>query len=154
MATLDNGAILREVYAAWNKKDLNRVASYATSDARMKNVPLGATTGFREYTEGWARAFPDGQIQVTTLVAQGDNVVAECIGRGTHTGALTGPAGDIPATGRHVELQFVEFYRFSNGKITEGRMYFDAATMMAQLGLAASATTTQRQTTSAPEKRH
>ena len=154
MATLDNGAVLREVYAAWNKKDLNRVASYAASDARMGNVPFGTTLGFREYTEGWAKAFPDGKIQVTTLVAQGDNVIAECVGRGTHTGALTGTAGEIPATGRHVELQFVECYRFRNGKIAEGRIYFDAASMMAQLGLPAGATSTQRSMSAAPGKRH
>ena len=60
MATKDLGATVREMYDAWNAKDMDRCASYAHADARIKNVPFGAMVGFREYIEGWARAFPDG----------------------------------------------------------------------------------------------
>jgi len=139
MATLDNAAIVREAYEAWNAKDMDRVVSYATPDARMTNVPFGAKLGYREYVENWAKGFPDGRIEPTNLVSQGDYVVAEFTGRGTHTGTLTTPRGELPATGKRVEMPFVEIYRFRNGKIAEGRIYFDAATMMAQLGLGAGA---------------
>jgi predicted ester cyclase len=155
MATLDNAAILREVYEAWNKKDLDRVASYAAPDARITVVPFGSKMTVREYEENWARAFPDGKIEMTNLVSQGDLVVAEFTGRGTHTGPLQGPGGEIAPTGRRAELQCVECLRFRNGKITEGRAYFDSATLMAQLGMAAGATEAQgRATATTPQPRH
>lgn len=152
MATVDNAAILREVYEAWNKKDLERVASFSMPDTRVTVVPFGSKMTAREYEENWARAFPDGKIEVTNLVAQGDLVVAEFTGRGTHTGPLMGPGGEIPPTGRRVELQCVECLRFRNGKIVEARAYFDAATLMTQIGITAGAAAQARTTT--PQPRH
>jgi predicted ester cyclase len=139
MATTDSASIVRTIHEAFNDKDFDRLASCADRAAMMRNVPFGADLGFREYAESWARAFPDGKIEVRTLVAQGDQVIAELIGRGTHTGPLAGPGGTISATGRRVELPCVEIYRCRNGKIVEGRAYFDAAHLMAQLGLGAGA---------------
>jgi predicted ester cyclase len=137
------------MYEAWNAKDLDRCASYAHPDARMTNVPFGAKLGFREYIENWARAFPDGKIEVTNLVSQGNSVIAEFTGSGTHTGTLKGPTGDLAPTGRRVEMSFVESYRFRGDKLAEGRIYFDAFTFFTQLGVgaptqAAAATTTQQ----------
>ncbi len=144
MATLDNAGIIREMYDAWNDKDLDRYASLATADARMTCVPFGAKLGFREYGEGWARAFPDGKVELVNLVAQGDMVVGEFTGRGTHTGVLKGPIGEVPPTGRRVEMSFVEVYRLRNGKISEGKVYFDAGPMLAQLGILPEVAATQQ----------
>lgn len=155
MATLDNGSIVRGAYEAWNAKDLDRAASFAASDARITSVPFGTKLSYREYIENWATAFPDGQIDVQNLVAQGDCVIAEFTGRGTHTGVLKAPTGDVSPTGRRAELGFVEVYRIRNGKIAEGRMYFDAATMMRQLGIGAAAqaaSTTARETTTTAQR--
>jgi predicted ester cyclase len=135
MATLDNAAIIREVQKAWNEKDMERFASFATADARMTNVPFGTKVPFREYGQIWATAFPDGEIELVNLVAQGDLVMTEFTGRGTHTGVLRTPTGEIAPTGRKVEMSFAEMYRFRNGKITDGKLYFDSATMLTQLGL-------------------
>lgn len=62
-------------------------------------------------------------------------MVVEFMGRGTHTGPLHTPTGDVPATGRRVDLPFCDVHRIEDGKITNGRSYFDLATMMRQLGL-------------------
>jgi predicted ester cyclase len=137
MATQDLGAVLREAYDAWNRKELDACASHAHGDAQMLNVPFGATLGFRDYIENWARAFPDGEIKVTNLLSEGDSVIAEFIGSGTHTGTLKGPTGDLAPTGRRVEMPFVESYRFRGDKIAEGRVYFDAFTLFTQLGVGA-----------------
>jgi predicted ester cyclase len=139
MATQDLGATVREMYEAWNAKDMDRCASYAHADARMTNVPFGAKLGYREYIENWARAFPDGKIELTSLVVQGDKAMAEFTGRGTHTGPLKGPTGDLPATQRRVELKCVECYEFRGGKVAEGRQYFDAYSLFTQLGVGAPA---------------
>jgi steroid delta-isomerase-like uncharacterized protein len=155
MATLDNAAVAREVIDAFNKKDLDRLASCASADAKVTLVPFGTKLGFREDAENWARAFPDGELEVTSLVGQGDTVICELTARGTHQGALKAPTGDIPATGRRVEMGCVQSFRLRNGKIVESRVYFDTATMLAQLGLSAGAPATQAQArTATQEQRH
>lgn len=136
MATFDNTAILKEYYRAFDEKDFERARTLVQPDALMQNVPLGATMKLIEASQGWASAFPDGKVEVLNLVAQGDQVVAEFIGRGTHTGALLGPGGmRIPPTGRRLELRFVEIVEFRNGRMAAGRQYFDALGLMTQLGL-------------------
>jgi predicted ester cyclase len=137
MAAQDLGKIVRDMYEAWNAKDMDRCASYAHSDAKMTNVPFGSKHGFREYVEGWANAFPDGKIQITKCVVQGDDVVCEFTGRGTHTGTLKGPAGDLGPTNRRLELQVVDSFRFRDGRIVEGRCYYDAFSLFKQLGIGA-----------------
>lgn len=139
MATQDLGKIIREMYDAWNAKDMERCASFAHPDARMTNVPFGATVTYREHVEGWARAFPDGKIQLENVVVQGDRAIAEFTGRGTHTGALRGPTGELPPTGRRLEMSCVEAYLFRDGKLAEGRIYFDAFSMFTKLGVGAGA---------------
>lgn len=139
MATQDLGAAVREMYEAWNAKDMERCASYAHADARMRIVPFGAALGFREYIENWARAFPDGRIELTNVVVQGDKAIAEFIGRGTHTGTMKGPSGDLAPTGRRLEMACVESYSFRGGKLAEGRIYFDGFAFYSQLGIGAPA---------------
>jgi predicted ester cyclase len=137
MATPDNASILRAMYDAFNAKDIDRIMSHAEASARMRNVPFDVEVGLREYCENWVRAFPDARIEITALLAQDDQVVAEFTGKGTHDGPLSGPGGVIGATGRRVELPVVEIYRMREGKVAGGRCYFDAGSFMAQLGIGA-----------------
>jgi predicted ester cyclase len=139
MASQDLENVIREMYEAWNAKDLDRCASYAHPDTQMTNMPFGAKLPFREYIESWARAFPDGRIEPKTIVVQGDRAMAEFTGTGTHTGTLRAPMGELPPTQRRLELPFVESYRFRDGKLAEGRIYFDAFSMLKQLGVGAPA---------------
>jgi hypothetical protein len=55
---------------------------------------------------------------------------------GKHAGVLKTPSGDIPPTGRAIELPFCEVYRFQGGKISACNLYFDTGTLLRQLGLA------------------
>lgn len=137
MATTDTESILRAVYEAFNARDLEKLRSYASAGARVTNVPFGETLGFVEDFEAWAQAFPDGKIEVKTIIAQGDHGMAEIVGRGTHTGTLKSPTGDLPATGRRAELELAEVYDLRNGKITAMRYYFDAFSFLQQLGVGA-----------------
>jgi predicted ester cyclase len=76
-------------------------------------------------------------VTVDRVIAQDDAVVVEFTGRGTHTGPLATPAGDIPATGRSATLQFVDVYEVVGGKIKSQHNYFDSGALMAQLGIGA-----------------
>ena len=135
MARIDNVEIIRQVYQAFNDKALDRLLSYAKPDAKVLNVAFGETLSLRDYFYNWMTAFPDGQIEIVNLLTSGDRVVAEYIGRGTNTGKLLGPTGELSPTQRPVGMRFCEIYDLHDGKVAGGRVYFDSATMMRQLEL-------------------
>ena len=135
MAQLDNAEIVRQIYQAFNDKDLDRLLSYSQPDTKVLNVAFGKTLGLRDYFSNWMTGFPDGQIEIVNLVASADRVVAEFIGRGTNTGKLFGPTGELPPTQRRVEMRFCEIYDLRDGKVAGARTYYDSATMMRQLEL-------------------
>jgi predicted ester cyclase len=91
--------------------------------------------GYKQYIQSWMEAFPDGKVEVTHMVANDHSVVTEFRGQGVHTGPLASPAGPIPPTGRSIDLHFCETLEIEGGKVAKDRLYFDAATMMRQLGL-------------------
>ena len=83
----------------------------------------------------WADGFPDGRVEITNVVDGGDMVAIEYTGRGSQTGALASAQGEIPPTGRSVELQLCDVLEFEDGKVVRVRSYFDSGSLMAQLGL-------------------
>ena len=60
--------------------------------------------------------------------------VLEVTWKGTHTGPLTTAEGTIPASGKRQETPAVCVFTFEGGKINESRMYFDAMTLLNQVG--------------------
>jgi steroid delta-isomerase-like uncharacterized protein len=88
--------------------------------------------GFVEgYSKPWADAFSDGQVTKPKYYDAGDTVVTEFVGRGTNDG----PLGPMPASGRSVELPYLEIYHFNaDGKVVGGRAYFDQLDLLTQLG--------------------
>jgi steroid delta-isomerase-like uncharacterized protein len=134
-----NVLVARRYYDAFNRRALDEAAALVADDLEWTNHPLGAVyrgpAGFRRFLETYATAFPDSHTEVTSVVASGDRVIVEFIARGTHTGPLAGPVGDIRPTGRSVAIPLCEVLELRDGRIVAGRSYWDAATMMRQLGL-------------------
>ena len=64
--------------------------------------------------------------------------------RSLTTGTLRTPMGDVPPTGKRVELQLCEVHRIEGGKIRSSTSYFDSAAMTAQLGLMPETPTAER----------
>jgi predicted ester cyclase len=85
----------------------------------------------------WSTAFADAAVTIERIMAQDQQVAVEFTGRGTHTGTLSTVAGDIPATGRSVTLQFVDLIEFDDGKVKTQHSYVDTGSLMAQLGISA-----------------
>lgn len=126
---------------------LDQAVALVTDDLTSVDVATGVTTHgkqeFKRYFQGWATAFKDGRIEITNAAATEDTSVVEFVGRGTHTGPLSGPAGDIPATGRTIDIHFCSVSRFVNGKIAESRLYYDALGLLTQLGVIPAPATAQ-----------
>ena len=134
-----NRELATAVYDAFNRRDFAMEESFAAPDATITNMATGEVfrgpKGVRAYCENWSRAMPDARVQIDRIVAGDDGYIAEITGLGTHKGPLVSPAGTIQPTGRRLELHLVESVRVRDGKIVEGRTYFDVLSMMSQLGV-------------------
>lgn len=139
MAARDSATLARTLHDLFNRRDFARIDEFVAADVEWLNVATGETLrgpeGVRQFMQGWVDAFSDGKTEIENLYAGEDFAVVEFTGRGTHDGVLRGPAGEIPPTQRSVEMLFCEVYRIQNGTVVRGRTYFDAATMMGQLGV-------------------
>jgi steroid delta-isomerase-like uncharacterized protein len=78
----------------------------------------------------WREAFPDGQMTIDGLIAEGELVAALLTWHGTQEGTFYG----IPASGKHVEVTSIGIDRIVGGKIVAGWGEVDMLGMMQQLG--------------------
>ncbi|MFC4784380.1 ester cyclase [Nocardioides sp. MAHUQ-72] len=135
----DNTSLAREIHEAWNERNFDEIADATAPGGTITIVGSGDTfegpEGSRTYNSMWAEAFPDGLVTVNRVIGEGEHVVVEFTGRGTHTGTLRTSMGDFPATGRSMTLELCDVMEFEDGKIRSMRSYFDTGSMMAQLGL-------------------
>lgn len=88
-----------------------------------------------EFYGSWLSAFPDGRVEVHDVHIVDDVVTEEGTFSGTHDGVLQAPTGDIPPTGRSVNLPYIQVLRFHDGKHVSFNLTFDRLLMLEQLGL-------------------
>ena len=130
-----NVVMLRAAHESWNKRDFagvvsNAVKGLAYSD-HGRNITLNTRDKFREWTEGWAKAFSDGRITNPQYIDAGDIVVAEFTVEGTNDG----PLGSMKPTGRKMSLPFCEICHFDKqGRIVSGGCYYGQYSLLTQLG--------------------
>src|ERR687898_2151000 len=84
------------------------------------------------YIEETRTAFPDQENELIALNPADDAVIVEAWVRGTHLGSYRG----LPPTGRKWEMQFVAVFVFEEDRLMCERVYFDANTVLRQLGIA------------------
>lgn len=101
------------------------------------DVPTGQTyyghAGWLQLLQSTVNTFPDSTLTLTNVVANDHYIATQCIFRGTHTGSLTMPQGELAPTGRLVKGSAAGFFLTASGKIAEYRRYSD---VLAFLGLA------------------
>ena len=78
----------------------------------------------------WRTYFPDFNITVEEMIAEGDKVVTRWTARGTHKGEYQG----IPPTDKQVEWSGVDIYGIVGGKIVETWRKWDRMGLLEQLG--------------------
>ncbi len=139
MPKLDNVAVARTFHEAWAERDPDRGVAVIADDCEFVDVPRGelqhGPEGYRQDYERWRTAFPDGTVEITKVIAEGDWVVIEFTNSGTNTGPLKTAIGDFPPTNRKIEVQYCSVMQIKNGKVISGRDYYDVSTILRQLGL-------------------
>lgn len=84
-----------------------------------------------EFFDATFSAFPDWHEEVVLMVAEGNKVAYITRGTGTHEG----PFGDIPATGKRVEIMNFIVHRIEDGVIVETWTGWDNLAFLMQVGL-------------------
>jgi steroid delta-isomerase-like uncharacterized protein len=130
--------IARKQIDAFNNSDWEQLRGLLVSDVRYHELgterEVEGPEQIIELFKGWKTAFPDAVGTVTSAVAGSDMAALEVTWKGTHTGPLATAAGTIPASGKRQETPAALFYAFEGAKIKACRHYFDAMTLLKQIG--------------------
>ena len=127
-------ALVREHMESENRHDFE-VTLATFGHPRYEIVPTGdvfdGEEAVRRYFEDSRTAFPDQRNELIALHHADDAVIVEFDLKGTHLGPLRG----IPATAKEFACRTVAFFIFEAERLVCERVYFDAATILSQLGL-------------------
>src|SRR4051812_40448152 len=88
--------------------------------------------GLKEILQQFLGGFPDMQIKIEHIAADGDLIATRGYWTGTNKGSFMG----MPSTGKKVKVEYVDFWRAQNGMLVENWVQMDLQSMMMQLGLA------------------
>jgi carboxymethylenebutenolidase len=110
-------------------------------DAYVDHVPvLTGGSGKAELYEFYATHFiprmpPDMEMVPISQTIGSDQLVDEMVIKFTHSLEMDWMLPGIPPTGRRVEVALVVIVRFRDGKLAHEHIYWDQASVLAQLGL-------------------
>lgn len=134
--THDTEHVARDLYAAVNDHDLDRVVACMADDFRdhertIPDAPPGRE-GARQAFEAFLTAFPDLRMDVEDIICEGDRCACRIHMHGTHEGELMG----IPASRKPVDVETFDILRIRDGHIVEHWGLTDDMLMMQQMGVA------------------
>ena len=88
---------------------LDTPLTFFAEDCEVIDIPSGVTSrgpdGYKQLLLFFEEGFPDSGIKITNLFATENQAVVEFIDRGSNAGPLHMPTGDVPPTGRAVDMK-------------------------------------------------
>ena len=134
-----NEEVVREAYrlAEGNALDGEGFRALFTEDGTFNDMPNSLTFRGDEIPAalaGLASAFPDIHRELLSVHAIGDVVAVELRIQGTHLGPFPTPAGEIPPTGRRIDVPTADLWHLRDGRIETFNCYNAANVWLAQLG--------------------
>lgn len=128
----------REASEVWDARRYEVVDELYAPDFESGTTRVGAGTGtlgdreaIKSLHAEWHEAFPDMAVEVTTVLDDGDTVLAAWEMRGTHEGTFRG----IEPTGRAIDLRGFSYRRAEDGRYVAATDQVSMTTMLAQLGV-------------------
>jgi carboxymethylenebutenolidase len=138
----DLGAVFDDhVRAEFVDRDLDATMATMTEDPYLNHVPVmtggvGREAVARFYQSYFIGHWPaDTQVVRVSRTAGETQVVDELVLRFTHDIEMPALLPGIAPTRRRVELAFAVVVGFRDGKITHEHIYWDQASLLAQIGL-------------------
>jgi steroid delta-isomerase-like uncharacterized protein len=132
---VDHAATARRLYDLINAGDIEGFSRHLADDfVEHEATPGLAPTkdGVKEFFRMQRAAFPDMRMDVEDVFGNGDKAVARVRYTGTNRGDFMG----MPATGKSVDVQLIDMFRFGDdGRVREHWGVIDLMAMMQQLGV-------------------
>jgi carboxymethylenebutenolidase len=125
----------------FDTKNTDETLATMVADAYVDHVPvLTGGRGLDELRRFYSTHFipkmpPDMAMTPVSRTIGADQLVDEMVIRFTHTIEMDWMLPGIPPTGRPVEVALVVIVRFRDGKLAHEHIYWDQASVLAQLGL-------------------
>ena len=138
----DLGALFdQHVAAEFETKDVDATMATMAEDPTVVHVPV--LTGGRGtdelhafYRDWFIPAWPDDvAVETVSRTVGSERVIDELIIRFTHTREMAFWLPRIAPTGRRVELPLVVVMGFRDGQVASEHIYWDQASLLAQIGL-------------------
>ena len=129
-----NKALVRRWFKeVWNDGRAAAIDEMLAADSVVHGLgdEMRGVDAFKPFHAAYRDAFPDVQITVEAVIAEGDMVAARWSATGTHRGDGLG----FPATHQRAHFTGMTMCRVRNGKLVEGWNTFDQLGMMQQLGV-------------------
>jgi steroid delta-isomerase-like uncharacterized protein len=127
--------LVREHMESENMHDFDVTLATFADHPRYEIVATGevydGADAVSRYYQETRTAFPDQRNELISLHHADDAVIVEFWLRGTHRGVFRG----VPASGKSFEARMAAFFLFDGERLVCERVYFDAATLLTQLGL-------------------
>ena len=128
-------SIALRYYEAWNTRNLSIpdeifAPTFSIRDEGSPIPVVNGPDGVKQRIVEYCEAFPDLQIEVEGMIAEGDTVITTWTLRGTHRREFHG----VAASGTEVAVTGTTLHRIEDGAIVEARVNWDTLTLMRQIG--------------------
>lgn len=114
-----NKALIRKYLdEVWQKNNISALEEYLSPAYKRYLSPTAPPLdleGQRQRLKGFRAAFPEVQITVEEMIAEGDRVAFRCTMRTVHKGPFQG----IQPTGRSLTVTLLDVIRIEDGKFVE-----------------------------------
>ncbi|WP_338729141.1 ester cyclase [Haladaptatus sp. DJG-WS-42] len=142
MATIDvlsaNKALVRrEMQEVWNEDKLDVLDELYAPDVKVGTrrmgdpAPLVALSDIKAVHREWDEGFPDANVRVNELAAEGDVVFAWWTITGTHTGQFRG----YKPTGNEIAVDGFSVRKIKDGRVVEMKDSASMTSLLDQIGV-------------------
>jgi predicted ester cyclase len=133
--TEDTRRVVEGMVDGLNDHKINGMTEFFSETFRwLGNAGCGTKNGLREFQDNWHRpfqaAFSDKVCIDEARMFSGEWAAAFGAQHAIHSGTFMG----IPATGKRVEIRYMDFWKVVDGKIVDNWVMVDFPHVLAQLG--------------------
>lgn len=128
----DNIQTFNEWIDAFKRRDISDMVMLVTDDVKINSIMFKTykgKEGARKYWQELFNASPNIKVDVSTITANTDRVIAEI----DVSGNLTGKVAGSPGLGKKFNFRGAFAYECHEKKIREIRMYYDSSVLKRQL---------------------
>jgi steroid delta-isomerase-like uncharacterized protein len=131
MSLEENKVIVRNFLEALNKQDLSLLDDFVAADYFDHTNNFKGLDNVKQAITTFYKAFPDFNVKIEDIIAEGDKVWVHDIETGTHKGEYHG----IAPSGKKITFACVDIFKVMDGKIAEAWHIYDFIDFYKQLGI-------------------